>query len=166
MINLFIQGIKEGEHDIEMDVPVEEVPEMFPEYFGNIHIEGKLRKIGNRYSFIAEADCMSKLICDRSLKEYNEEISVEIKLSFMAASAGGLEKFHENEIIINPEDKNIDISYEVREIFGVNLPMKRVAPEYRNVDFKDLYPEYSAESVLNSNDSFDERWAPLKKLIK
>lgn len=166
MINLFIQGIKDGEHNVEMDVPVEEVPDMFPEYIGNIHIDGKLRKIGNRYSFVAEADCNAKLICDRSLKEYIEEINVDIKLSFIVSSVNGLQSSPDKEIVINPDDKNIDISSEVREIFGVSLPMKRVAPEYRNVDFEDLFPEYSAERVQKINDSFDERWAPLKKLIQ
>jgi uncharacterized metal-binding protein YceD (DUF177 family) len=165
MIRIFIQGIKDGEYNIDMDTDVSEVPDILEEFFGNIHIEGKLKKFGSRFTLIAEAECSAKLICDRSLKEFVEEIPVEIKLSFIANPLKSPEINDETqEIFFHPDDKYLDITEEVREIFAISLPMKRVAPEYRNKDLKDLYPEY-VKTDDNISGDIDDRWAPLKNLI-
>ncbi len=169
MVGIFKQGLKDGEYEIDMDFPVNEVPEMFEEYFGNIHLEGKLRKFGGRYSIIIEADCMAKMICDRSLKEFTEEISVNVKLAFI--TDGTLRQAQDEgtkdiskEIVIHADDKYIDITNEVREIFAIGLPMKRIAPEYRTKNFSELYPEYSSRNNNGNSVNIDERWIPLMKL--
>ncbi|MFC2130326.1 DUF177 domain-containing protein [Bacteroidota bacterium] len=169
MVGIFKQGLKDGEYEIDMDVPVNEVPEMFDEYFGNIHLEGKLRKFGGRYSVIIEADCMAKMICDRSLKEFTEEISVNLKQTFITEgilrqTQADETKGISREIVIHADDKYIDITNEVREIFAIGLPMKRIAPEYRTKNFSELYPEYSSGNSNENSVKIDERWIPLMKL--
>lgn len=159
-----MQGLKDGEYDIDLDIPVEEVPDLTEEFFGEIHIEGMLRKFAGRFTLVAEAEVQVKLICDRSLKEFIEDIEAVIKLSFKSAEYKS-DSFDENseEIIFNADDKYLDITNEVREILTLSLPMKRVAPEYRKKDFSELYPEYSANGT-EINEIIDDRWAPLKNL--
>ncbi|MGA2296097.1 MAG: hypothetical protein ABSG15_00935, partial [FCB group bacterium] len=84
MIRIFIQGIKDGEHDIEFSVPVEEVPEMFPEFCGQIRIKGKLRKSNKRYTLVGIVECTANLICDISLKEFTENITGDFEIAFLA----------------------------------------------------------------------------------
>jgi uncharacterized metal-binding protein YceD (DUF177 family) len=69
------------------------------------------------------------------------------------------------EIIIREDDKYFDMTQEVCEQLAVRLPMKRIAPEFAEVEFEDLYPEYSIKKEKEVfKDELDERWAPLKKI--
>lgn len=163
MIKIFIQGLKDGEYDIDIESPANDVPEMVEEFFGNIHVEGKLRKFAGRFTFIAEVECLAKLICDRSLTEFEENIEADIKLSFKADGYKTNETDPETGVILfNPDDKYLDITDEIREILILNLPMKRIAPEYRKKDFSEIYPEYAVKT--EEEGILDDRWEALKKL--
>jgi uncharacterized metal-binding protein YceD (DUF177 family) len=163
MIKIFIQGLKDGEYDIDIESPVSEVPDMFEEFFGNIHVEGKLRKFAGRFTFIAEVECLAKLICDRSLTEFEENIETDIKLSFKADGYKTNDSVSETEeILFNPDDKYLDITNEIREILIISLPMKRVAPEYRKKDFSEIFPDYTVKKAEVG--MIDDRWEALKKL--
>lgn len=169
MIKIYIQGMEDGIRDVDMDVPVEEAPGIYPEFFGLIEINGQLRKIGDRFSFTGEAQCSAELKCDRSLKDYEEMIQAEIKISFLAGNMHEhtqeeLEnKENENTIIIGDEDKEIDITDIITEELSVNLPLKRIAPEYRDKEFDEIYPEYSADkNEKNESNEIDDRWSALK----
>ena len=170
MFNLFIQGLKDGEHEIESEVPVEEIPEMFSEYFGIVKLKGKLKKIGNRFALFAKAECQAKMVCDITLEDYTETIKVEVNLSFKTEIKPEKLELNKNKvdgdcIKISPDGKYVDIAEEIREIFAVSLPMKRIAPKYRGKEFSELFPEYDANSVEGELGNIDDRWAPLKKKI-
>ncbi len=175
MFNIFIQGLNDGEHKVDMQVPVEEVPEMFEEYFGEISLKGKLKKIGSRYTLFAVAQCNARMMCDISLEEFIETINVEVNLSFVAESKqtsdsrrqATVKKNEKQEPVgveLSADGKYADIAGDIREIFAVNLPMKRVAPEFRDKDFKEIFPEYTSEANNPKSDLVDERWAPLNKI--
>lgn len=172
MIKILIHGIKDGEHDIDLSVPCQEVDGMFPEFFGDIIIRGKLRKLGNRFSVTGEASCNSRLVCDLSLKEYTQEIVVDISASYYANDdLFFLKTDHgektDNEVVIREDEKYLDLTEEVSQQLAVGLPMKRIAPDMLDVDFNEIYPalaEGKAEELSNSGDIPDERWAPLKKI--
>ena len=175
MIRIFIQGIKNGEHEVDMQVPVSEIRDFYPEFFGNIEIKGNLRKFGKRFTLNLSLACKAKLICDLSLKEFEETIEGNLKLSLLADSEMSRKlKIEKDEIaeteknIISEDDKYIDITDEVREELIVRLPMRRVAPEYKEKSLKDIYPQYSSDANEDKKKTKkkepDERWAPLKKL--
>jgi len=125
MFRIYIQGMKDGDYEIDMKLPVSEVPGMFEEYFGKIKLEGKLRKLGSRYSLEADAECEAKLVCDRSLKEYIEVIDAPVRLSFVTDTVHKGNYDEASEEVIKVDDKYLDITEEIREIFAVNLPMRR-----------------------------------------
>ena len=172
MIKIYIQGLKDGFYDIDMMNPVTDVDEIFPEFFGNITVKGKLRKFGKRFTFTGSIVCNAKLICDLSLKEYIQEIRGELNTSFLADSV--LFRLHEaenstddeTERIIHEDDKFIDISPEVREELAISIPMKRISPEFADKDFEDLYPQYSTKYKSFDPETVeeDQRWSVLKKL--
>ena len=172
MIKILIHGIKDGIHEINLNIPVEEVDDMFPEFFGEIAITGKLRKLGNRFSIIGEAKCQAKLICDLSLKEYNQFIVADITASFYANDDLFFLKNDDNhpsdlETIIREDELYLDLSEEVREQLAVRLPMRRIAPDMMDVEFNEIYPDYSEDKVkkdIENGISPDERWAPPKNL--
>ncbi|MFH1049697.1 MAG: DUF177 domain-containing protein [bacterium] len=175
MFNIFIQGLKDGEHDVDMLVPVEDVPEMFGEYFGMINLKGRLKKIGNRFTLFARAASQAKMICDMTLEEFTETIMVDVNLSFVVENklaensrrqiAERQNKKQETEgVRVSADGKYADISGEIREIFAVSLPMKRIAPKYRDKELKEIFPEFDAGNDEPEPDFIDERWAPLKKI--
>ncbi len=166
MINIFIQGMIDGKREINLDFSVSNVPDLKKEFFGDIHIEGILGKFGSRFTLELDVSCKAKLICDRSLEEYEDEINGNLKLSFISNTT--LLKMNDNdeydeEIIVRSDDKNLDITNEVKEILIINMPMKRIAPQYRRKDFEELFPEYASKSI-KEDDIIDERWKALKNL--
>lgn len=164
MIEINIQGIGDGKREIEIIEPVSKIEGIYPEFFDNVEINGELRKIGNRYSFRGEVECKARLVCDRSLKEFDELISNEIKLSFLADTNLFLlneNKSNEsNEIIIHEEAKSVDITEDIKDLLSLALPMKRIAPDLRDKEIEDLYPE----KHIKNDDEIDDRWAPLKNI--
>jgi uncharacterized metal-binding protein YceD (DUF177 family) len=176
MLKILVKGIKDGEYDVDISSPVKEIEGFFPEFFGEVRFRGKLRILGKRYTVEGIAECEAHLICDLSLEEYTETISVQITSSFYAnnelyyAMQGISEELRETtEHIIHEDDKYIDISEDVRQELAIHLPMKRIAPQYRGKSFEDIYPQFSAESTQKKgkkiqSDDVDERWNELKKL--
>lgn len=173
MIRIDITGLKDGQREIEMNYPVEKVEGMFDEFFGEIEIDGIVKKTGNRFTISIGLFCKANLICDISAEEFTEEIETTLDLAFVANTERfyinkNIEKDQDQEKYIHDDDNYIDITKEVVEQLAVSLPMKRVAPAYRGKDFSDLHPEISADKAdekRNEEDKpVDERWSKLKNL--
>ncbi len=170
-----IQGIKDGEYDVDISSPTSAIEGFFPEFIGDVRFVGKLRILGKRYTVVGIAECDAQLTCDLSLEEFVEHIKVEIATSFFANnelyySIQDLSKeLKDAEVhIIHEDEKYLDISDDVRQELAINLPMRRIAPKYRDKSFDEIYPQYSAAHTQKdkkaSQDETDERWGPLKKL--
>ncbi|MDR0927764.1 MAG: DUF177 domain-containing protein [Ignavibacteria bacterium] len=161
MMQIRIHGIKDGKHPIDLRTLASSVPDIFPEFIGEIHLEGVLTKLGNRYNFSGTATCMARYVCDLSLEEYEEEVVSAIdcsmiadtELYFLQQTSFG-EEF--NEIALHSEDEYFDISAEVKDSLVVHLPMRRIAPQYRGKSWQEIHPE------LVSNNKMDDRWSGLQ----
>ncbi|MES2765685.1 MAG: DUF177 domain-containing protein [Bacteroidota bacterium] len=181
MITIPIQGMGDGIHTVMLSVPVENIEDMSPEFFGNVVVEGQIQKIGTRYTFTGIAECQATLTCDRSLTDYAEPIKAEIAVSYMANSdllktAESSASKDDKVKLIRDDQREIDITEEVREELVVNIPMKRIAPDYRDKELEDIFPEIAAKSTDEipskkssknkplKEDEIDDRWAALKKL--
>lgn len=160
MIKIDIHGMKDGEFKINLNTKISEIECLFEEFFGNIDLNGTIKKIGNRFTLISKAEVMVRLTCDRSLKIYEEKISCDVNLAFIADTKAFLESTErdiDSDILIREDAQFIDITSEVIELLALNLPMKRIAPEYRDKDITEIFPEIS--DGINVT---DERWAKLK----
>ena len=143
MIKIDIHGMTDGEYEINLNTDVSKVECYFEEFFGSI-----------------EANVMAALVCDRSLKNYEEKITSDVKLSFIANTKAFLEETEkdiDSDIVIREDAQFIDITSEVIELLALNLPMKRIAPEFRDKEITEIFPELSS-----SQNATDERWSKLK----
>ncbi len=170
MIRIFIQGLKDGKHSVEIQAPVEEIPELSPEFFGNVSISGNFRKHQQRYTFVCKIICSVKLTCDLSLEEYEDTVEFQYRTSFIKDNSLYFDQKHRDieeheEIAIHEDDKYIDITNDLREELIIHLPMKRISPRYKTKSFEELYPEYTGNKKQLKNDKpIDDRWSALKKI--
>lgn len=166
MLKVFVQGLKDGIHEVELECPASEVPEFFPEFFGDVKVKGKMRILGKRHTIEVVATCPAKLICDITLEEYEEEIKAEINIAYIADEelynfGAGSDVAAAEERIVHPDVKYIDITEEIREELCVNLPLKRVAPQYRGKELSEIFPDVVADT---KDAPLDDRWADLKNI--
>jgi uncharacterized metal-binding protein YceD (DUF177 family) len=122
-------------------------------------------RLGHRYTLKGKSECTARMICDRSLQEFDEKIQCDFSLVYRADTKlfleSGKNPNNENEIIIREDYKYIEISTEVIEHLALNLPMKRVAPEFRDKEITEIFPELSSDRIVSEN-SVDDRWTKLK----
>jgi uncharacterized protein len=170
MIKISIYNLVDGEHPVDIQANVSDVPDIFPEFIGNINIKGNIRKLGKRYTLIANLNCTARLICDRSLKEFEQLISAELHLDYLADNYlfkinSNSYSYDDETIIISEDVRYIDLSEYVREALALNLPMKRVSPEYADKMFEEVFPEYSSKKYdINENIEISEFWDSLKNI--
>ncbi|MBM2813872.1 MAG: hypothetical protein HW421_634 [Ignavibacteria bacterium] len=169
MIAIEIHGIKDGIYEIDKSVSVEDIPDLSEEFFGNIVFKGHLRKIGRRFSIEGTAKCSSRLICDLTLTEYSEEIVCEITASFLADTLlywKSKENFQgsDDTIIIHEDDKTIDLSDELRQQLALTLPLKRIAPDAKDIEIEKIYPDYFSSGSPESESTGNNIWDSLKKI--
>jgi len=169
MLQVRIHGIKDGKYPIDLHVNAEDIRDLPVEFFGNIEVSAIMTKLGRRYTIIGQVSCNTHLVCDISLREYDDLITGDIELSFIAnselyflrKSTNNLET-ESGDIIINEDDQMIDLTEDVRQILILNLPMKRIHPDLRGKSFADLYPELTNQP--QKSEGVDEKWKELKKL--
>ena len=172
MIRILIQGLNDGLHEVNQDIPTEEVDNLFPEFFGDILLLGKLRKLGNRFSFVGTAECQAKMKCDRTLRDFEQKLIADISVSFLADNSLSRGETDKPEIldaedqIIKIDDKYIDLTDEVREQLALQIPMRKIAPEVEDKELEDIYPEHSSKNNINSeaDEEIDDRWKSLKNI--
>lgn len=173
MITINIVGLRDGNHPFNIETDVSKIPEIASEFIGTVHTEGVLRKVSSRYSLVADVSGTARLVCDRSLEEYDEPISAVIDLDFVvdhdlaAQQRGRISELDDEEVRgIREEDKVIDLTEDVRQVLTVAIPFRRVAPAYRDIELEEIHP------VIKGNDAdetvepemVDDRWAALAKL--
>jgi uncharacterized protein len=177
MMTIRIQGLSEGSHDVEEQVDVSVIQDMFPEFFGMVSLTGTIQKIRGQFVLRCTAQCMAHLLCDRSGEEFDELVSSPIDITFIADTERYLlqqkEIDPEPPLYIREDDRFIDLTEEVRQQLVLAIPMKRVAPQYRDKDFYDII-EYQAQSTEGNystelqQDSHpfiaDDRWSVLQTL--
>lgn len=164
MLKIPIQGLKDGNSDILLTTNTSEISGIFPEFFGEISLSGVLDKTGKRYTFNGNATCNAKLVCDRSLTEFVEVIRTPIAVSYLADTEVFLLQDSDTDVsnyIIREDEPFIDLSTEVSEELALHLPMKRVAPEFRDKKLEEILPDAAVDSI---NEQIDERWSALKNI--
>lgn len=169
MLKIYIHGLKDGEYDIHLTSKVEELKILSEEFFGNVVFNGKMRIIGKRYTINGVAECMAKFECDLSLREFDSNIVANINCSYLANNElfylnknNGNKEF--SEMIIHEDEKYIDLSTEIIEELTVNIPMKKVHPDFEGKNIEDIYPEYSANLIKENTRLENSSWDALKSI--
>jgi uncharacterized metal-binding protein YceD (DUF177 family) len=161
-----IKGLQDGKYTVSASAECEYVEGMFPEFFGTIRVSGNIQKLAKRYILMLRAECQARMLCDVSGEEFTEPISTELTLNYIANTHLFLEQMDDPDpeppLYIREDDTVIDITEEVRQELAVHLPVKRIAPQYRETSFGEIYPDYDADASASGSQDIDPRWAALK----
>jgi uncharacterized metal-binding protein YceD (DUF177 family) len=169
MVTIFIQGLQDGTHSIQLQEETSAVEDLFPEYFGELSISGTLKKLGNRYTISLQCLATANFVCDRSGEPFIEQIEASFDATYIADSSLFRSKTDEvstdQTIVIRDEDKYIDITDLLRDELGVALPLKRLSPQYKEKEFEELFPQLVSKGTEPKTDAeIDDRWAVLQQI--
>jgi len=170
LLSISIKALQDGKHPVQLSAKASMLDGMFPEFTGEVVVHGTVQKLGKRYILQVHAACDAALVCDLSGEQFIERVEPELTLSYVANTHLFLEQIHDADPVqpyyIREDDTAIDITDEVRQELAVNLPLKRVAPQYRDKNLGDIFPEFDADagelrSTPNETQEIDPRWAAL-----
>ncbi|MBL7999422.1 MAG: hypothetical protein JNL32_12400 [Candidatus Kapabacteria bacterium] len=171
MLRIPIQGLGDGNYPFDIQSGAADVEGLYPEYSGDVRVTGELSKIGKRVTLSAVATASAVLVCDYSLNEFTEEITAPIAMSFVFDTGLYLlrrDEQHDDtyEVHVLREDETyLDITLEVAQELSVLLPLKRVSPEYRNKEAKDIInDEHLLRDTETTPMTDDDRWSALKSI--
>lgn len=164
-ISLSLIAIKDGDHPFEHEVDARSIPGLSDEFQGSVSVTGVLQRLGKRLHIQATITANAHLLCDRSLEEYVEVLTPTISLEYridneLAAQQVGTDVEPDEVHGIRDDHNHIDITDDVRQELQLSLPMKRVAPAYRDLELEELHPELNEHAEPPT----DDRWAALRKL--
>ncbi|MDZ4746603.1 MAG: DUF177 domain-containing protein [bacterium] len=171
MIGIDITGMRDGQHNVETSHPVSDITGLGPEYTGTVDITGVVVRRGPKFTVIVTCDANAHLVCDRSLEEYDEPITFDLDLDFvtdssLASTQRKVPEALDDEAVraIRDEDNYIDLTEDIRQELTVALPMRRVAPAYRDKNLEEIFPAIAESDKGPSDETADGRWEALKKL--
>ncbi len=149
-----------------------EIDEVFFESFdqdlvnnGKLNAKIDLLKSDSFISMAIDLQGTVKLVCDRSLEEFNHKIEESNKVIF---KYGEEEREIDHDVVMITHDtQQIDVGQYIFEFVSLAIPMKKLHPKYRESD------EHTGSWVFSSErnedretDQADPRWEQLKKLKK
>lgn len=158
-----IHGIADGNHNVKLKDKVENFPDIFPEFIGEVELNGILTKIKNRFTFDGNVKCDAKMICDFCLEEYIETIEAEVEVNFIVdINMYFIQKKYDGEakeISLHADSTHYDITNDVKDSLVLSLPMKRLSPNCKGKTFAEIYQQNKL-----IEESIDPRWAKLKDI--
>ncbi len=176
MVRIPINGLSNGDHPITMSIPVTDVEGIFPEFIGQVNIEGSLSKVGKKLVLTLIARGTAQLTCDYSLELFDEAIEAEFTLSFLQDTELYLRQPNQRQRIeddpyslrlLRDDDTFVDITTDVAEELSVRLPIKRVAPTYRSMTFAEYAKTMLGDRVRvedSPQHNQDNPWTALDQL--
>jgi uncharacterized protein len=158
MVRIDIKALKTGLHEYEWDLESEAL-ELDPAVFSQLHVHARLDHHPSRMFVTLRAVGTARLVCDRTLVEFDQPIQGEYSLLFTGPEFfEGAEDDNEGLRLLLPEDEEIDLTEAVRDTYLLSLPQRRIAPgaEAKEIPMQFGYPE--------EGDEVDPRWRALLAL--
>lgn len=105
-----------------------------------------------------------KLVCDRSLDEFEYPITITRKIIF---KYGDQEMEVSEDVMMIPHGTDsLEIGQYIYEFIALAIPMKKLHPRYQNESEEDQLIYTSDSNEEKKEDEIDPRWEMLKKLNK
>lgn len=144
--------------------------EFFRKYDKGLVSEGKFTvtvTLDKRETFL-EADFKImgsvKLVCDRSLDEFDQPLNFTRKIMFKYGEQD-LE-VSEDVMMIHHGTESLEIGQFIYEFIALAIPMKKLHPRYQDESEEDQMIYTSDSEEKKKEDEIDPRWEMLKKLNK
>lgn len=164
MLKVHIQSLGSEAREFSLTEDADKLEKLFDEFFGEIEVNGTVRVHSNRYAITGQAKGKAKLLCDLSLEEYEEIIVTDFDISALKSELDVDMDREDDTLYISPDDNYIDISDIISEQLSLALPMKRIAPDYRGKELKDIRPEVSGGDKEDSEGKPNDTWDALKNI--
>ena len=163
-LTVSIIGLDQGSRRFSATIPAADLEGIAPEFRDDIVLDGEIRRLGQRFYVHADISGIATMICDRSLDVFKESIDRVVDLVYeldadLARDQRGKDLAEVDIRGLEPDARSIDLQDDVRQELALGLPMKRIAPQHRDQNIEDIYPE-----LRRSEDATDDRWEALKKL--
>ena len=170
---------KEGRHEIDFQIENSffqsfEDNELVKE--GHITARVILDKGANLLEMTFHIKGSVKLICDRSLEEFDQPLDFTEKIIYKYGSEE--QEINEEVIMITRDTPVVNVAQLIYEFILLALPLKKIHPDYRNelddeeYEVEGSYAYIDPSLLIESGDEFSEdengpvdpRWELLKKL--
>ncbi|MEM6298196.1 MAG: DUF177 domain-containing protein [Bacteroidota bacterium] len=168
--DISIQKLKNGEHEFTF-----QITDDFWEHFehpeiqsGTFNVKLKLEKNDRLLNLDFDILGTVGLICDRSLRDFVEEIHLEESVLFKFGQ--NHEELDVSVFEIPHDTERINIAQLLYDLIGVAVPMKKIHPELRDESEEELDEDgfliYSSQEEEDKTEetNADPRWAALQNL--
>ena len=111
-------------------------------------------------------DVNTELICDRSLKPFRKQLGGSYHILFEPDEIEDTETDKGAVRQISAEDLTVDIEKEVRDTIMLEIPVRKIHPDYFDSEGnpEKFETQYFGPEVDEDEDQIDPRWEKLKKL--
>lgn len=110
-------------------------------------------------------DVVARMICDRSLKPFTKAVEGSYQILFEPDPDDEYEEEKSAVKRIPANELTLDISKEVRDTIMLEIPVKKVHPDFIDEDGKIVdFETQQFGDELSDDEKIDPRWAELKKL--
>ena len=163
MFKIRVIGLEEGKHILE--IQADEFSALSGDYvFENTKFTGEMLVHTNKINIKGYISANVELLCDRSGKEFTERVERDIDLVFKF-NLKGIELLDDDidDSLYKLEGNKLNLNDLMYEELILAIPLKKIAPEYRDIEFDKLFPKYSAKEVKEEKKE-NSAWNELKKL--
>lgn len=162
MLAIDITPFKSGVHHVEKRPDPEEV-ELEPDEFEHLYVQARLDCHRDRILVTLRVQATATLTCDRTLRNYKEEIEGTYRVLFGPERLAGQESDRYDEVRpFDPSNQEIEITDLVRDTLLLSIPHRKVAP---GAEEEEITTQFGApEDEEEREEDIDPRWEALREL--
>jgi uncharacterized protein len=161
-----ILGLSLSIHHFEYDLG----PDFLKKYDAGLVSEGDFKAqvdLDKRETFLDANFSIKgsvKLVCDRSLDEFDYPIDVSSKIIFKYGDED--KEVSEDVMMIHRGTETLELGKFMYEFIALAIPMKKLHPRFEDESDEEGGIIYTSETGEDKKDEIDPRWEMLKKLNK
>lgn len=133
--------------------------------FGGGTVHAEFHKTDHFVEIKFDLTAKAELTCDRSLKTFSKNLKGSYYIFFDPNPVDETETAKGAVRQISSKDLSMDISKEVRDTMMLDIPIKKIHPDYLDSDGNPVEFELKSYGDHAGDENYiDPRWAALKKL--
>lgn len=158
MVTIDTTPLKPGHHRVTLSPAPQEL-NLPPDAFEDIVVDVRLELQQERAYVDLEASGVARLVCDRTLAEFQLPVSGEHAVLFLPESQASVEHVGDRDDVrpLPEAGEPLDITDAVRDTLMLALPARTVAPGMEDRDIPTVFGGDSEEPT-------DPRWEALRRL--
>ena len=158
MIQVDIKSLKPGIHEYEWQPDAVEL-ELDPAIYREMHVKARVDYHPSRIFVTLHTTAGVRLVCDRTLVEYDDEVDGEHSVLFSSVDMlEGQETLDDEIRELKTGDEEIDLTDLVRDTFILSIPARKIAPGAESADIPMAFG-----GAKKGEPAVDPRWEALRK---